>query len=123
MNANHPLVQGVILAAVVAAATFAANRASSDDVVRAVKAHAEHPHAATAAAELRSASTDARQDAELAKLESTPADIRGITARIDLIVLSGAERSPKRFRRAAAKIRNAAHERGEADPLAGLEGL
>lgn len=126
---KNPLVQGLLLAAIVGAATFAANTlsasASGDDVEKAVAAHANHPHVDTALQLSARAAADARQDEKLAKLEDVPAEIRGIRARIDMMVLGEPRRSPRRarMRKAAAKIRSAARQRGEADPLAGLEDL
>ena len=110
--------QGLAVAAIAAAATFAAGRVSSDELASAVKVHAQQPHGNADAA-------DVRHDVKLAKLEALPEDIRAIRARIDLILLRDSERSPerKRLRRGAAKIRAAAAERGESDPLAGLEDL
>lgn len=126
---NHPLVQGLLLAVIVGVATFAANTlsasASEADVASAVKAHGQQQHAATVDALRAQAEMSAQQAAKLAKLEDVPADIRGIRARIDTLIMGDHYRSPRRvrMRKAAAKIRSDARERGEDDPLAGLEDL
>ncbi|MDP6423256.1 MAG: hypothetical protein QGG14_00820 [Planctomycetota bacterium] len=124
------IVEALIISALVAVATFVTNAltssASKADVVDALKAHGQHPHEGASAGLRAVEAVNAAQDAKLAKLETVDADVRGIRARIDMLLLREVDRprGRARMRKAAAKVRTSARERGEAgDPLAGLDGL
>lgn len=127
---QHPIMHGIVLAAILAAASMAANSASKADVVDALAAHGAHPHKPTEQRLVKLEGADGAQNEKLAKLEGVESDVRGIRARIDMLLLreiDDAKRSPQRrarLGRSAAKVRSDARKRGESgDPLAGIEGL
>jgi hypothetical protein len=127
MSDKHPIVQGLILAAIVGIVTAVVNvlttSVSKADLMHALKTHGAHPHG-PAAERLRALeAADGTQNAKLAKLDAVERDVREVRARIDVLLLRELDspRGGARIRRAAAKVRSDARERGEpGDPLAGL---
>lgn len=93
--------RALLIAAVIAIVTVVVNSASKADVESLLTEHSRHPH------------------------PSTAEELRAVRARIDLMMvhdLDDPERR-ERMRPKADEIRREARQRGERDPLSGMEGL
>lgn len=124
----------LLIAAIVGVTNFGSNilsaAATKADVSDGITAHSERSHDATVTRIAAIEQRDARQDAQLEKLDPVPERVAAINAKMDIVLtqqVEEARNSPRKaatMKRAARKVRTAARKRGETDdPLAGVEGL
>jgi hypothetical protein len=118
-----------LIAAVVTAVTFASNMlshaATKADLGAAISDHDKRPHPVTDERIKKLEVSNGVQASKLAKLEDVPEDVGAIKARVDLLIYE-AQNTPRRersTRAAARRVRAEARERGDDDPLEGMEGL